>query len=74
MGSTPWATSRAWWQVDLEQAVPLGRIVIYNRCDGKVEDRAARIEVLLSDDGKAVAVAVPARRDEVLRPRRADRR
>jgi len=40
-----------WWQVDLEQAVPLGRIVIYNRCDGKVEDRAARIEVLLSDDG-----------------------
>jgi len=41
-----------WWQVDLQQAVPLGRIVIYNRCDGKVEDRAARIEVLLSGDGR----------------------
>ena len=42
-----------WWQVDLGQSLPLGRIVIYNRCDGKVEDRAARIAVLLSDDGKA---------------------
>ncbi len=42
-----------WWQVDLGHATPLGRIVIYNRCDGKVEDRAARLEVLLSDDGKA---------------------
>ncbi|MCU0982356.1 MAG: discoidin domain-containing protein, partial [Pirellulaceae bacterium] len=42
-----------WWQVDLGQTLPLGRIVIYNRCDGNVEDRAARIAVLLSDDGKA---------------------
>ena len=42
-----------WWQVDLGQELPLGRIVIYNRCDGKVEDRTARIAVLLSDDGKA---------------------
>lgn len=41
-----------WWQVDLGQSLPLGRIVIYNRCDGKVEDRAAHVEVLLSDDGK----------------------
>ena len=42
-----------WWQVDLGQSLPLGRIVLYNRCDGKVEDRAARVAVLLSDDGKA---------------------
>ena len=41
-----------WWQVDLGQATPLERIVVYNRCDGKVEDRAARLEVLLSDDGR----------------------
>ena len=42
-----------WWQVDLGQSLPLGRIVIYNRCDGKVEDRTARVAVLLSDDGQA---------------------
>jgi hypothetical protein len=41
-----------WWQVDLGQSLPLGRIVIYNRCDGEVEERAARVAVLLSDDGK----------------------
>lgn len=41
-----------WWQVDLQQTRPLGRIVIYNRCDGQVEDRAGRIAVLLSGDGQ----------------------
>ncbi|OHB85146.1 MAG: hypothetical protein A2V98_25575, partial [Planctomycetes bacterium RBG_16_64_12] len=41
-----------WWQVDLGEAVGLDRIVIYNRCDGNVEDRAARLKVLLSEDGQ----------------------
>lgn len=41
-----------WWQVDLGEAQPLSRIVIYNRCDGDVEDRAGRLKVLLSDDGE----------------------
>jgi hypothetical protein len=40
-----------WWQVDLGKSVRLDRVVIYNRCDGNVEDRAARLKVLLSDDG-----------------------
>ena len=40
-----------WWQVDLGQVLPLGRIVVFNRCDGNVADRTARIAVLLSDDG-----------------------
>jgi len=44
-----------WWHVDLGQSLPLDRVVIYNRCDGNVEDRAARLEVLLSDDGKTWA-------------------
>ena len=41
-----------WWQVDLGEPLSLERIVIYNRCDGNVEDRAARVRVLLSKDGK----------------------
>jgi len=40
-----------WWQVDLGKSLRLDRVVIYNRCDGNVEDRAARLTVLLSDDG-----------------------
>ena len=40
-----------WWQVDLGERLPLDRIVIYNRCDGNVEDRVGRLKVLLSDDG-----------------------
>ena len=28
-----------WWQVDLGQSLPLDRVVIYNRCDGNVEER-----------------------------------
>ncbi|MBM4048931.1 MAG: discoidin domain-containing protein, partial [Planctomycetes bacterium] len=39
-----------WWQVDLQKATPLARMLLYNRCD--IPDRAARLIVLLSDDGK----------------------
>jgi hypothetical protein len=41
-----------WWQVDLGQSLLLDRVVIYNRCDGNVEDRAGRLQVLLSDNGR----------------------
>ena len=40
-----------WWQVDLQQQSALDRILIYNRCDGNVEQRAANLKVLLSQDG-----------------------
>ncbi len=40
-----------WWQVDLQQTLPLDRIVIYNRGDG-VSQRAARLRVLLSETGQ----------------------
>ena len=40
-----------WWQVDLGKSLPLDRVFITNRGDGAGE-RAARIQVLLSDDGK----------------------
>ncbi len=39
-----------WWQIDLGESTPLERIAIYNRCD--FAERAARLIVLLSDDGK----------------------
>lgn len=39
-----------WWQVDLGQAQSLGRVVIWNR--GQAPERAAKIQVRLSDDGK----------------------
>jgi hypothetical protein len=41
-----------WWQVDLGGKLALDRVVIFNRGDGKVEDRAANLKVLLSLDGK----------------------
>ncbi len=41
-----------WWQVDLGESKRLDRIVIFNRCDGNVESRAARLKLLLTDDGK----------------------
>ena len=44
-----------WWQVDLGERLPLDRVVIYNRCDSKMEVRAARLKILLSDDGRAWA-------------------
>ena len=40
-----------WWQVDLGRVMPLGRVVLYNRCDS-CAPRNSRIMVLLSDDGK----------------------
>jgi hypothetical protein len=43
-----------WWQVDLGEIRPLDRAVIYNRCDGASE-RASRIKLLLSEDGKDFA-------------------
>lgn len=40
-----------WWQIDLgESTFSLDRVVIFNRCD--FAGRAARLIVLLSDDGK----------------------
>lgn len=39
-----------WWQVDLGAVSPLGRVRIFNRCDGGYASRAARLKVLLSDD------------------------
>ena len=42
-----------WWQVDLQKAAPLDRVVVYNRCDSpSCPPRNARIELKLSDDGK----------------------
>jgi len=39
-----------WWQIDLGQSGPLERILLYNRCD--LAERAARVRVLLSDEGE----------------------
>ena len=39
-----------WWQVDLQESMPIDRIELYNRCD--MPERTARIKVLLSSDGK----------------------
>jgi hypothetical protein len=44
--------ARPWWQVDLGNPCELARVVIYNRCDGASE-RAARLIILLSTDGRA---------------------
>ncbi len=44
---------KPWWQVDLGQPVALDRVVIYNRGDGNVEDRASRLQVLLSNDAQS---------------------
>lgn len=41
-----------WWQVDLGRIVPIDRVLIFNRCDGNVEHRAGRLQVLASDDAK----------------------
>ena len=40
-----------WWQVDLGEAMPLDRLVVFNRCD-HTAGRAVRLAVLLSCDGK----------------------
>ena len=39
-----------WWQVDLGQAHGIARVVVWNRT--ATAERAARLQVLLSDDGK----------------------
>ncbi|MEE8450908.1 MAG: discoidin domain-containing protein [Thermoguttaceae bacterium] len=39
-----------WWQVDLGEATSIGRLVLFNRCDG-CASRSARLKVLLSVDG-----------------------
>ena len=41
---------KPWWQVDLESATSIDRIVLYNRCDGNFESRNARIIVLFGDN------------------------
>ena len=41
-----------WWQVDLGAVQPLGRVLIYNRCDNGPQ-RAARLILSVSDDGTA---------------------
>ncbi len=44
---------KPWWQVDLQKKVALGHLLIYNRCDDvPAAARAARVQVLLSDDGR----------------------
>ena len=40
-----------WWQIDLGKPMPLGRIVLYNRCD--FAERNSRIILLLSNDGRS---------------------
>ena len=41
-----------WWQVDLQQAVQLERVLLWNRCEPAVALRNFRIQLLVSDDGK----------------------
>ncbi len=40
-----------WWQVDLEEVVRLGKILLWNRCDA-CSERNSRILVSVSQDGK----------------------
>jgi hypothetical protein len=40
-----------WWQVDLGEVQALDHVLVYNRADG-TEGRAARIMLLVSDDGQ----------------------
>ncbi len=44
--------SNPWWQVDLGGPVAVEEVLIFNRCDGS-QNRAVRLMVLLSDDGKS---------------------
>lgn len=43
---------KPWWQVDLGSVTAIDRVVIFNRCDGKVENRASRLILLVSNDGQ----------------------
>lgn len=40
-----------WWEVDLQQVVPLGEITVYNRTDFGPE-RARTLQVLVTEDGR----------------------
>lgn len=40
-----------WWQVDLGAETDVGRIQVWNRCDGGSAPRTEKMEVLLSSDG-----------------------
>lgn len=42
-----------WWQVDLSEPVRIGRIVVYNRNEKGLEQRASGMLILISKDGKA---------------------
>ena len=46
------AETDPWWQVDLGEVQPLARVLVFNRCDTGPE-RASKMVLLLSDDGKA---------------------
>ena len=48
------ADDAPWWQVDLGSSQRIDSVVIYNRCS--IPDRAARIELQVSDDGQGWAV------------------
>jgi len=42
-----------WWRVDLGKSQPIGRLVVWNRCDSPaMAARNSRIMVLLSDNGR----------------------
>jgi hypothetical protein len=42
-----------WWRVDLGKSQPIGRVLVWNRCDSDgMAARTNRMSVLLSDDGK----------------------
>lgn len=48
------ADNQPWWQVDLGKVHPLSRVLVFNRSDSAgVAERAGKLRVLLSDDGKA---------------------
>ncbi len=51
-----------WWQVDLGRVVALDKVLVYNRCDGGFERRAAHLRVLLSLDGTELQSGLRARR------------
>ena len=44
------ADEKPWWQVDLGEARPLARVLVFNRCD--IPERLGRLVLLLSDDAK----------------------
>jgi hypothetical protein len=47
------ADNQPWWQVDLGKVHALSRVLVFNRSDNAgVAERAGKLRVLLSDDGK----------------------